>query len=417
MRIFIAALCLFTALASSAQCEDGRFRNFVFTDYDFEADVLYGNNIDYEGNDTDLYLDIYSPSGDTEVDRPLVIVSHGGSFVGGSKDGDDVVPICQDLAKMGYVVASIQYRIGIPILGPISQNAKKAVIRGAQDSKAAVRFFRKDVAENGNSYNIDPDKIYMLGVSAGGFNALNVAYLREDEEIPSDIDLSGDGLGGGAEGLSGNAGYSSHIAGVVNVAGAIAELDMMDEDEPPVASFHGTGDGVVPFGSEVLSFLTVFEVDTVHGSESIHARAEELGLVNCFQVQWQEGHVPHVSNAQHYDTLRSVTSNFLSHLVCPDVELDCDYRSLEVISSIDEWTEAEVDIWPNPASSHLSISSGADASVSYQIIDMTGQVALSLSASQNPQQSIDISALSEGLYFIRLVQAEQEVTKKFIIQR
>ena len=45
---------------------------------------------------------------------------------------------------MGYVTASIEYRLG---MFPIdSVNAIKAVLRATQDMKAAVRWFRQDAA-------------------------------------------------------------------------------------------------------------------------------------------------------------------------------------------------------------------------------------------------------------------------------
>jgi carboxylesterase type B len=40
-------------------------------------------------------------------------MAHGGSFIGGSKTGTDVVPLCNDLQSLGYVVASIEYRVGM----------------------------------------------------------------------------------------------------------------------------------------------------------------------------------------------------------------------------------------------------------------------------------------------------------------
>lgn len=394
------SICIF--LQSMAQCDGDRYRNFVFANHSLSSDLLYGANTDADGNDIDLFLDVYEPTGDVVTDRPLVIVVHGGSFIGGSKTGDDVVPICEDLAKMGYVVASIQYRLGVPIFGSIPQNAKKAVVRGMQDSKAAVRYFRRDVAESNNTFGINPEQIYMLGVSAGGFNALNVAYLDSDDEIPSDIDLSDASLSGGAEGDSGNPGYSSSIAGVVNVAGAIADLSLIEAGDAPVCSFHGTGDTVVPFGSDILTLLGIIEVDTVHGSESIHARADFLEIDNCFQIQFQEGHVPHQTNAFHYDTLRSVTSNFLSYLVCPDVELDCEYRALEVISSLDDLSTAQdARIYPNPANTQVTISRALGTQQDYLLMDLTGRV---VQGGQLISESttLDLSAVDTGMYLLAI---------------
>lgn len=399
--LFTLAVTLFHS-NSFSQCDDGRYRDLIFPSVTVSSDLLYGNNIDYQGNAQDLFLDVYEPEGDTEVDRPLIVVAHGGSFVSGSKTGPDVVPLCEDLARMGYVVASIQYRLGISIFGDLNQNAASAVVRGVHDSRAAIRYFRKDVAESGNSFNIDPDNIFMVGSSAGGFNALHVAYMDQESEIPSIIDTSAPGLGGGIDGTSGNPMYSSAIAGVVNIAGAIADPAIMDNNDTPVCSFHGTGDSVVPFGSDVLTFFGVFEVDTVHGSSTIHEHADLLGIENCFFVQWLEGHVPHVSNEQHYDTLRSITSNFLSHLVCSDVELDCDYRELEIVSSVDELSEeASFQLWPNPAQSSIQLRSNGLKPFNYSILDLTGQEVKN-GIYSNGDPGIRINELQNGIYLIRL---------------
>jgi len=403
-RILLFTLAvLFLSSNAMAQCENGRYRNFIFPNFSVTSDILYGNNLDYQGNEQDLFLDVYEPTGDTEEARPLVVMVHGGSFVSGSKTGEDVVPLCQDLAKMGYVVASIQYRLGISIFGDLNQNASSAVVRGVHDSRAAIRFFRKDVAEGGNTFNLDPNMIFITGSSAGGFNALHVAYMDEESEIPTIIDTSEPGLDGGVEGNSGNPGYSSAVAGVVNIAGAIADPEIMNNNDTPVCSFHGTGDSVVPFGSDILTFLGVFEVDTVHGSSTIHEQADLLGIENCFFVQWLEGHVPHVTNAQHYDTLRSITSNFLSHLVCPAVELDCEYRELDVVSSLDDVSQkkASFQLWPNPAQNALNLGSNEASILRYAIVDLTGQE-VKRGEYKPGDPGISIQELQNGVYLIRL---------------
>lgn len=155
-KLLLCCAASFTAALSSAQCDGDRFFNQVFNDYTETTNITYGENIDYLGINTQLLLDVYQPVGDAETSRPLIILVHGGSFVGGSKDGADVTSLAADFAKMGYVVASINYRLGINIFIALEISATEAVVRGYHDAKAAVRFFRKDAAENGNTYNINP---------------------------------------------------------------------------------------------------------------------------------------------------------------------------------------------------------------------------------------------------------------------
>ena len=396
--LFLGLILPFTILS---QCEDGRYRNIIFSDFTVESNIIYGSNIDYLGGTQELKLDVYRPEGDSETDRPLLIMVHGGAYVTGSKTGTDVVPLCQDFARMGYVVASIQYRLGVNFFGDLSTEFAQAVLRGTHDSRAAVRFFRKDVAENGNSYGIDPEQIFMAGVSAGAFNALHLAYLDTEAELSAYVDQSIAGLGGGVQGETGNDGYSSEVTGIINISGALADPELMQEGDTPVCSFHGTGDTVVPFATDMLTLAGIFDVDTVYGSATIDARAEELGLEHCFFVQFLEGHVPHEDNAFHYDTLRSISTNFLSHFVCPDTELDCEYRVLDIVSSVEEIDVDVARIWPNPAERELNINLGHVKSAQFTILDLTGQE-VKRGQIQQGNATLSVDGLKTGLYLLQV---------------
>jgi carboxylesterase type B len=111
-------------------------------------------------------MDVYTPTGDTETDRPLIVYLHTGSFLPryinqlptGSKSDSATVEMCRRFAKKGYVVAAIGYRAGWNPASP-SENTRKqtiiqAVYRSMQDAKTAVRFFRKSIAEESNPYGI-----------------------------------------------------------------------------------------------------------------------------------------------------------------------------------------------------------------------------------------------------------------------
>ena len=411
MKNIILSLWFATIFTSSfAQCEDGRYRNFIFSDYTVTANQLYGSNFDLNGDNVELFVDIYEPAGDTQTDRPLIVIAHGGTFISGSRTGSDVVPLCQDLSRMGYVVASMSYRLGLPLSLNLQQPATEAVVRGFHDMKAAIRYFRKDVAENGNNYNIDPDEIYAAGVSAGGFLTLHIAYMDEEEEIPDYLDLTLLGLTGGLEGDSGNEGYSSEVSGIINIAGAIKDTAWIHPGDEPVCSFHGTGDTVVPFDSDMLQLFGAFDVTPVDGSSSIHERANEVGLTNCFEVHWLQGHVPHVTNNAYYDTTLSIMSNFLSHLHCPDIELDCEYREIQIITDVDD-VELETSLFPNPFRDHFTIRTN-QAGIRLQISDVNGRL---VHEEITSSQSTTISAThwESGLYILRWPNGTNEKIIKF----
>ena len=98
-------------------------------------------------------MDVYQPSGDTETSRPLVLVFHTGNFlpnvlngqISGTKKDSSVVEICTQLARRGYVAASVDYRVGWnPLASTQPERALgliQAAYRGLQDGRNAIRYF------------------------------------------------------------------------------------------------------------------------------------------------------------------------------------------------------------------------------------------------------------------------------------
>ena len=297
-------------------CDGARYRYRIFDNFSVDYDIPYGNNITAAGSNISLVMDIYRPEGDVLNNRPVVIVAHGGFFLGGSNDGSDVVPLCEDLARMGYVVASISYRLGIDDIFNLAASFEEAVMRGVQDAKASIRFFRKSHATDGNPWGIDPERIVLGGSSAGGFIAIHAAYIDDVSEIPSSIDFNSNGLSGGIEGASGCPGYSSDILSIFSISGAIGDDDWISSGNTPVVSTHGTEDGTVPFSTGYVQLLGL-NVAIVDGSEIIHNRTDLLGIDNCFHEFSGADHTPHQFSTQYYDTTMAVTVGFTSRQVCP----------------------------------------------------------------------------------------------------
>ena len=82
-------------------------------------------------------MPLYTGTGDHGTRRPLVIFIHGGGFKGGDKVSNFGTLVCGGLARRGYVVASINYRVTSSI--PDDQAHFEAMLRALQDAKAAVR--------------------------------------------------------------------------------------------------------------------------------------------------------------------------------------------------------------------------------------------------------------------------------------
>jgi acetyl esterase/lipase len=353
LAAFSCALAPFSASAQNG-CDGQRYRyNSAFSDISVSYDVPYGSNVNALGLTEELVVDIYTPDGDIASDRALVLVAHGGFFLSGANDGEDVVSICEDLARMGYVVASMSYRLGVDDLFDLETSMVEAVWRGVHDSRAAVRYFRKTVEEDGNPYGIDPNRILLGGVSAGGFIALHHAYVDEDAEIPEQIDPTAPGLGGGLEGESGNPGYSSEVMGIFNVAGAIRDADWLSPGDIPLVSVHGTDDNTVPYGTGIIT-LTAIPIVEVDGSSTVHAAADAVGIEHCLHTLEGLDHVAHIGNSDAYDATISAIAGSMSGWLCDDWAMSCDtydYTSdIPDFAALASWT-----LYPNPMASGQEI--------------------------------------------------------------
>ncbi len=419
-QISILAAILFANLTADAQCTGERYNSFVFPgNPTLTSNIQYGSNLSYNGTATNLKIDVYEPLGDTIAERPLIIMAHGGSFVGGSKTGTDVVPLCKDLAKLGYVVASMQYRLGMnnfPFPGPDSSDATEAVMRAVQDARAAVRFFRKSAADS-NAFRIDPLNIYFAGVSAGGFVALQLAYLDEMNEIPAFVDTTLSGLGGGIEGNSGNPGYSSEVKAIINICGALGDTAWMKAGDEPVLNFHGTNDGTVPYGSATITLVGLFPIMPVDGSFSVDKKADQLGITNCFEIYEGQDHVPHASNASYYDTTLVIMRNFLRHYQC-NVPLVCSYNGPIQTGIEENITNELLSVFPNPAKDVLNFQwqEYKGQAYSLRLLNSFGQVVFEEANLRKGNVLLNTASFATGLYFMQIVSEDGMDCKRVVLE-
>ncbi|HEX8330899.1 MAG TPA: alpha/beta hydrolase fold domain-containing protein [Hymenobacter sp.] len=290
---FLLALLLVGLQSASAQIDTtgGRYYRPIFPNVTETLGVAFGQAVNLVGNNQTLLMDIYQPAGDVLAQRPVIIFAHQGGFVTGSRTDAYMVAVCRRFAQLGYVTASIDYRLGFPVSGfppPAADTVgvARAAIRGIQDMKAAVRFFRRDAATT-NTYRVQPSYIAVGGSSAGAFAALGTGYLDKASEVPAYVDIASLG---GVEGNSGNPGYSSLPLAVLNLSGATESPNLIEAGNAPLLSVHGTSDTTVPyFQGRVGSFLPP---KYVFGSGRLHPRATAVGIRNTLVRLSRAGHVP-----------------------------------------------------------------------------------------------------------------------------
>lgn len=270
-----------------------RYIDEVFTDVKVTADVTYGVNatvlylqLFQQAVPEALKVDIYEPEGDTATARPLVILFHTGNFIPpqfnggctGTRKDQTTVELAKRFARMGYVAASASYRLGWDPTNT-SQTVRvytliNAAYRGVQDSRTAVRYFKKTVAEDGNPYKIDPNKIMLFGNGTGGYITYASATLDTitDTWIPKFVTPQGpmvnEIINGDVNGVKfgvtpfaippfpandtlcypNHVGYSSNFQLSVSLGGALGDTSWIDANDPPMIGMQVKTDPFAPYG-------------------------------------------------------------------------------------------------------------------------------------------------------------------------
>lgn len=283
---------------------------------------------EYQTTPVNLKMNIFTPQGDTLSKRPVIIIAFGGGFLSGSKDHWSIRLLAQELAKRGFVTAVIDYRLGMNIFD--SQLAMRAVYRGLQDGRSAVRFFKADAA-GANIYKVDPDNIYLGGHSSGGFIALHNAYLDRDSlrpastrvwtqngyQVPDQLTL---------DSVGDNRSFNGRAKAIFNLAGALGFTEYIEQNnEPILTSFHSTDDETVPYESgepfsNLLWLVVGSDLPEVYGSHPISIQANTVGLTNELHTYSNRGHGVHEngSNALYDDIVPGISLWFHEHLLRPE---------------------------------------------------------------------------------------------------
>ncbi|MCB0794800.1 MAG: carboxylesterase family protein [Flavobacteriales bacterium] len=222
-----------------------------------EHDVYYGTATRYNGASEDLYLNIFKPTGDGQLQRPLIIVIHGGGFTGGHRD--DRNDLCRDLASMGWAAATISYRLdfyGTWLLSSPWAYDPAEVIRAAyraqQDARGAVRFLKARSAMDSTS----ADNIMLWGFSAGAIAALHAAYVDDPSEKPAACGNINNVVHflssyprpdlGPFQGSLNLNGQDASVRGVASFYGGLLDTNLIPEPlHPALFAYHQNGDPVV----------------------------------------------------------------------------------------------------------------------------------------------------------------------------
>jgi len=122
----------------------------------------------------------------TDCALPAFIVAHPGGFSDCSSlnanPNDAIRVLCIEMAKRGYICFSVEYRRGrIKKGGFVTVQQMLGYYRGCQDFRGAIRSIinRQRLFPTIDPFKFDENLVFVGGMSAGSFAALNAAYINQ----------------------------------------------------------------------------------------------------------------------------------------------------------------------------------------------------------------------------------------------
>ena len=240
-----------------------------WTSADEEAGLPMGKMISKLGKQRllSLDMDIYMPEGDSEgAPRPLLLMLHGGSFFFGNKQEKGQSAWCRHFASLGYVAASINYRLGFNIKKKDIERAEEYAV---EDAEAAIRYLlsREDLG-------IDPEKVFGAGTSAGASTIMVLAFKPGTPKIRA----------------------------VCSLWGSLHDLSALENSRTAILSYQSVKDPVMPYGKGypftkrdgALWPPSWMFIKKMYGTGAIHRRALELGLRSEHHPVEEAGHRLHI---------------------------------------------------------------------------------------------------------------------------
>jgi acetyl esterase/lipase len=232
------------------------------------ATILFGScstnyieqEIKYKTKDSHQFeAELYSPK-NTTGKLPLVVVIHGGGWTNRS---GDMVSLSKHIAESGMIALNITYRLAPKVRYPIQVDDVKSVFTW--------------INANADKYNIDKDRIFTWGYSAGAHLAF-ILGNQKDLELP----IKGIVVGGIPSYLPGypKSPLITELMGMSFEAdpkawNAASPISFVSQKTPPTFVYHGADDSLVG----------------VDQAELLVKKLNEVGIRNQFHVVENMGHM------------------------------------------------------------------------------------------------------------------------------
>ncbi len=217
------------------------------------AQAASRENVEYgSAGGISLRLDAHVPDGPGPF--PAAIIVHGGGWIRGDRQ-NSVQPLFQPLSDAGFAWFSISYRLANEIHGPAAQDAVQSALMlggAVDDVRQAISYVKAHASE----YHVDPERIALIGESAGAQLA-SMAALKPGPNgavravvalySPSDLvtlaETSPQIPDSLRRAVKGTPFADLLLAGLRE----ISPVYWVRPDSPPFLLIHGTADTLVPF--------------------------------------------------------------------------------------------------------------------------------------------------------------------------
>jgi acetyl esterase/lipase len=210
-------------------------------------------NIEYKNvNGKSLQLDMYRPK-ERNQNVPLLVFIHGGGWKGGQRS--DYLVYLIPFARRGFITATVSYRL-------LNDGPYPACVEDIND---AIQWFY----DHGEEYGYDPDRIAVIGGSAGAHLAMLAAYGWTKKSVNNDslvisekphrikavVDIYGP-ADLTTEYARNHILVTSFLAKSYDESPEIyveaSPVHYLDKSDPPTLILQGTSDDLVPSSQSVL---------------------------------------------------------------------------------------------------------------------------------------------------------------------
>jgi alpha/beta hydrolase fold/Secretion system C-terminal sorting domain len=362
------------------------------------GDIQYGIAQDWQGNPDILLMDIYYPhlTVDVSPKRPFIMMFHGGAFQAGDKRQGDIVDVCLELAKRGFVCASVGYRLG-------NDNSEysdyKARYRAMQDGHAAMRYIVKNAA----TLRIDTSWIFVGGQSAGSVLSQGMVYADQSEldSISLLFDTTAISVELGGLFTSGNTLTDTYsIKGIFNNWGGVLSNEIDIDEMVPTIAFHGALDTIVLIDEKSYTHLTMYGSRKMYHDFVANNVCYELTVDPTGEHGIYRGPEESKFRAQRASCFfKSIFCNSCSDFYATEtIPSNC---SSNVTSDGNHYESNIIKVYPNPFENSFSIQ-GIDGTLDITIYNCFGQLVYK----DKVFNGIVQTDLIPGLYFLKIKQVD-----------